>query len=134
MGAKLYGGRWNPKGVAMLYTSEHRSLAALEVLVHFDKSLVPDGLQLLTIDLPENQIVSFDESKFKKILWSKESNTNFKEEGKNWVESKISLGLKIPSVLIPGEYNIIINPDHAAFREIKIEKIEDFTFDERFFI
>jgi RES domain-containing protein len=134
IGAKLYGGRWNPKGMAVLYTSENKSLAALEILVHFDRSLVPDELQIITINLPKGQIASYDELKYQKILSSKESHTRFKEEGRSWIESKTSLGLKVPSVLISGEYNIIINPEHELFKEIEIEKIEDFTFDERFFI
>ncbi len=134
IGAKLSGGRWNPKGYAVLYSSEHKSLAALEVLVHLNKNTVPDDLKVISLAIPDNYIDEFDEKKFNKILKQIDSNQRLKNEGTNWLDSKKSLALKVPSILIPGEKNIIINPEHKAFKEIQILSIENFVFDERFFI
>lgn len=133
-GARLYGGRWNPKGYAILYTSENRSLAALEVLVHLTPRSVPENLKILTLDIPESELIEFDRDKFAGIIKKKDSNRLFQTEGKRWIESGESLGLIVPSVLIPGENNVLINPGHENFSEIKIETIEEFIFDERFFI
>lgn len=133
-GAKLYGGRWNPKGIAVLYTAENKSLSALEVLVHFNRNTTPYDLRILTLQLPSNEIVEFDKKKFNKILSSEDSNFKFKEEGRKWIESNNSLGLKVPSVLIPGEYNILINPSYTTFNLLKIVEIEIFKFDERFLL
>lgn len=133
-GAKLHGGRWNPKGLAVLYTAQHKSLAALELLVHLDKNTVPDDLQILTIEVPDIEIKEFDVLEFKKLLNDIDSLPKFKESGKKWILEKKSLALKIPSVLIPGEFNILINPEHKSFKVIKILKLEDFQYDDRFFI
>ncbi len=134
-GAKLYGGRWNPKGYPLLYTSEHKSLAALEVLVHLDRQTLPSDLQIVCLEIPEAEIQSFDEALFNNIKTSEDTTYQMQKAGKEWITSKISLALKVPSILIDGEYNILINP---AFRKkmelIKIISIDGFQFDERFFM
>jgi len=132
-GAKLHGGRWNPKGYAILYTSENRALAALEFLVHLDSDTVPDDLKIISLEIPDNEIEVFDEGKFNAILKDENAENILKNEGKIWLESKRSLVLKIPSVLIRREQNVLINPLHSAFPNIKKLMIEDFYFDERFF-
>jgi RES domain-containing protein len=53
MGAKIYGGRWNKKGTALIYASENRSLAFLELLVHLPLSLMPKELSIATIHIPD---------------------------------------------------------------------------------
>ena len=133
-GARLYGGRWNPKGHAILYTSENKALAALEVLVHIDQRTVPDELQIITIHIPDKHVQKYEDSKFEKIIRLPNSTEIFQQEGKNWIESNNSLGLIVPSILIPGENNMLINPMHQSFNQLRIEKIEDFIFDKRFFI
>src|SRR5699024_12459459 len=50
-GARLYGGRWNKKGMPMLYTSEHRSMALLELFVHRSQRLMTDNIVLLYLSL-----------------------------------------------------------------------------------
>lgn len=134
-GAKLYGGRWNPKGYPLLYTSEHKSLAALEVLVHLDRQTLPSDLQLICIEIPDKEIQSFDEALFNKIKTSENANYQMQEAGQEWIISRLSLALKVPSILIDGEYNILINPDFRQKMElVKIISIKDFRFDERFFV
>jgi RES domain-containing protein len=51
-GAELFGGRWNSKGTAILYTSESRALCLTEVLVHATSNSIPDDYHLVTIELP----------------------------------------------------------------------------------
>ena len=133
VGAKIYGGRWNPKGYALLYTAENKSLAALEVLVHLNRDTPPKELQIATILIPDKAISNFDEVKFRKILNGKEPNSDFKQLGKEWIISRSSLGMKIPSVMIPGEYNVILNPGHKLFKNVVIDNVEDFSFDDRLF-
>jgi len=133
-GAKLHGGRWNPKGYAVLYTSENRALAALEVLVHVNRDTVPDDLKIISLGIPDSEIQVYDERKFKAILIDENAENILKNEGKTWLESNRSLALKIPSVLIRREQNILINPLHPAFPKIKKLTTEDFYFDERFFL
>ena len=134
MGAKMFGGRWNPKGYSMLYTSENKSLSALEVLVHLNNKTVPEELQIITLELQEGDIIEYDVKKYRKILKREDSIIKFKMEGKNWIDSGLSIGLKVPSVLIRGEMNILLNPNHKQYKKVKVLSIEDFKFDERFFM
>lgn len=132
-GAKLHGGRWNPKGYAVLYTSENRALAALEILVHLDRETIPDDLKIISLEIPNSEIEVFDKATFNAILKDENAENILKNEGRNWLESRRSLALKIPSVLIRRERNILINPLHPIFPKIKKLTIENFYFDERFF-
>jgi len=129
-GAKLYGGRWNRKGLALLYTAEHRSLAALEVLVHLNRNELPDDLKLLSLDIPEESITEISQEEINEIQKNK-SLISFKKTGSGWITSQKSLCLKVPSIIIKEEFNILINPNHRLFDEIKIDKIDDFIFDSR---
>jgi len=134
IGAKLYGGRWNPKGMAILYTSENRSLAALEILIHLDQKTTPEDLKIISLEVPDNLIQKYNEDKFAEIIKRIDANILLNEEGRKWLNSKESLGLIVPSILIPAERNILINPNHKLADEIKILKIDDYKMDERFFM
>lgn len=134
MGSKLHGGRWNPKGYPLLYTAESKALAALETLVHLERNTVPDDLQIISLQLPDNQILVYDKSNFKNIINHKNSISRLKKSGQKWIDSNKSLALIVPSVLIPDENNILINPAHPSFGEIKVIDIDNFIFDDRFFI
>ena len=132
-GAKLYGGRWNPKGTAMLYASENISLAILEILVHFDGLTIPDNLVLLKLEINDKFIEDYSISKFKKIQKSPAAESGFKKEGQKWIKNNNSLALKVPSIIIPGEFNILINPTNNNFPSIKKIKKEKLELDSRLF-
>jgi RES domain-containing protein len=134
IGAKLFGGRWNPKGLAVLYTSINISLAALEYLAHLDIRTIPLNLKLITLEIPDESIIKFNTSKFNRIIKKKNSMILFKEEGKKWIDSSKSLALEVPSILIQKEKNILINPEHKLIKKVKIKSIEGFKYDKRFFI
>lgn len=133
-GARLYGGRWNPRGHAVLYTAENKSLAALEFLVHVDQHTIPKDLKILTIKIPKNTLEVFSTRRFNKINTLPDAKIQFQELGKEWLIGQSSLVLQVPSILIPGESNLLINPLHPDFKKLKITKEEDFLLDERFFI
>lgn len=132
-GARLYGGRWNERGTALLYCSENVSLAILEILVHFDGLTVPENLELLHLELPDEQILNFSTSKFNKIRKSKDAEFQFVKEGQLWIKSKKSLALKVPSIITPRESNILINPNHSNFKTLKKKKKEKLELDQRLF-
>lgn len=131
-GAKLLGGRWNSRGMPILYTSGHISLALLEMLVNtqFKDYIIP--LDLLSIQLPEN--IEFAEINFKKLKtdWVKDFEyTRF--IGDEFLKDKQSLLLKIPSAVIHEEHNFLVNPLHPDFKKVKIVKTRSFKTDERLF-
>jgi len=131
-GARLYGGKLNHKGISMIYTSETRSLATVEYLVHVNLAIVPSGLSISTIKIP-------DRITPKQILTS-ELPTNWREFsapselaeiGTNWALANETLLLRVSSTVVEHEFNILINPSHPGFKYIKIIDTEDCTFDER---
>ena len=132
-GAKLFGGRLNHKGTPLLYCSENISLAILEILVHFDGLTIPDNLELLELEIDENEIETFPISKFNNIRKAPDAEYAFKKAGQKWIESNTSLALKVPSIITSGEFNILINPNHAHFENLKKMKTSKLDLDKRLF-
>lgn len=131
-GAKMYGGRWNNKGVPVLYTSSTRALAALEILVHISTNNVqPIDFSILSINLPENSIDEIPFTALKTEIDKNGLNSNFKFIGDNWIKSNSSLLLKVSSIVIPEEYNFLVNPLHKNFNKVKIVEKKLFRFDKR---
>ncbi len=123
-GAELFGGRWNEKGLPALYTSSSLSLAALEILVHTDKSLPPLNLSYAKIYVPDTMASL-------KILQLTEGVTEI-DYGTKWLKEKKELMLKVPSVVLPYEYdlecNLILNPLHEDYKKIFVVETHDFFF------
>lgn len=131
-GAKMYGGRWNSKGIPMLYTSSSRALAALEVMVHLPANNVnPIDFALVSISLPDKSIEEIDYKMLEKEINKNGLNSNFRIIGDNWMKKNTSLLLKVPSVVIKEEYNFLVNPFHKDFHKITIVSVQKFNFDSR---
>jgi RES domain-containing protein len=131
-GPRLYGGRWNPKGTGLIYTSENRALAALELFVHMSRTTIPPNLSLATIKIPD--------SASKREIAAKELPRNWRsfpappelaEIGESWIKLKSSLLLLVPSVIMPSELNVLINPAHPEIIGVRIIKVESYSFDKR---
>jgi RES domain-containing protein len=132
-GAKLYGGRWNSVGLPALYTAEHISLAVLEILVHIKSYRKPLDYHLIAIEIPaEVSLVSIDQQKLKKN-W-KDDIEYLQVIGDEFLKSKQSLVLKIPSAIIDTENNFMINPAHPDAGKIKIRTSKLFIFDKRLYL
>ncbi len=132
-GAAKYGGRWNSRGIKIVYTSGTLSLAALETLVHL---IPPISIKYVVFRL------EFDNSLRERIERDNLS-SNWKTEppalstmaiGDDWVRESRTAVLEVPSVIIPGESNYLINPFHPDYKKIRIHKPERFTFDPRLLI
>ena len=132
-GARLFGGRWNKKGTSILYTAENRSLAAIEYLVHVPANLLPDDLYITGIIIPEN-------CKGYMIDLKKELPHNWQHYPapsilgdiiEDIFEKKNPLYIKVPSVLVKWEWNILINPNHLQMNNVSITSIDKFNFDKR---
>ena len=132
-GAKLYGGRWNSVGLPALYTTEHISLAVLEILVHIKSYRRPLDYHLITIEIPaEVSMISIDHQKLKKN-W-KDDIEYLQVMGDEFLKSKQSLVLKIPSAIIETENNFMINPAHPDAGKIKVRTSKLFIFDKRLYL
>jgi RES domain-containing protein len=132
-GARRNGARWNSKGIAMLYASEHISLCALEMLVNIVLTEIKQNFYLLHIALPEQaSLVSITAGKLKKNWQEDAGYTHF--IGDEFCKEKKALILKVPSAVIPDEYNFLLNPRHPDFKKVKIMKSKPFIFDKRLFL
>lgn len=133
-GARKFGGRWNSKGSAVLYTSQTESLAALETLVHASIATIPSDLNLLILSVPDHIEPDRIDVKELPLGWRNYPAPNqLAEIGGKWVDSESSLLLKVPSVLVQSEMNILINPNHFDADKLSIKEIRPFSFDMRLF-
>lgn len=133
-GASLNGARWNSKGYEMIYCAEHRSLALAEVLVHISLENLSSSYVMMVINIPDkvsSLIMSIDELP---EGWNRfPSPESTKRIGDRFIEERKACILKIPSVVVKEEFNILINPNHPDFVFINIDQIEGFRIDERLF-
>jgi RES domain-containing protein len=130
-GAKKLGGRWNSPGFPVVYTSTAISLSLLELFVYhttYEEILVN---VLMRIETPDISIQSLSSHSLKEN-WEKDIDYS-RFIGNEFLKSKKSLLLKVPSAIIPEEHNMIINPVHPDFKKVKIIKAASFQFDSRLF-
>ena len=131
-GAKRHGGRWNSKGKAVLYSADSVSLAALELLVHLRRSAILNHYVLVTIKLPDEAVLTLDTQALPPDWRDDPVPLSTQVLGDGWLTSHQSLALAVPSTIVPQQYNLLINPKHAAFPLLsKTIKSESFVFDSR---
>lgn len=132
-GARRNGGRWNHKGTGMVYTSPNRALATVEYLVHVPLAFAPGNLAIALIEVPED--IAIDEVAVSDLPpnWrSYPPPPELPRIGTHWAQSPDrSLLLSVPSAVVEGETNILINPVHTDIRRIRIADIRSYTFDRR---
>ena len=130
-GARLYGGRWNSPGTAMVYTAQSQSLAALEMLVHLDSADLLGEYAFLDVMIEESLIAALDLSILPKNWRSTPPLAKLRKFGDAWVQSATSAVLRVPSSLVPAENNYLLNPKHADFAKLQIGKTVPFRYDAR---
>ncbi len=131
-GARLAGGRWNSQGTAMVYTSESRALCTVEIAVRSGLGLLPSGYQLITIEIPDDASILEIRPDQLRPEWRTFPYPVFTRHfGNRFVKDNKALILKVPSAVVPGDFNYLINPAHKDISQIKIVSIEAFEFDER---
>lgn len=134
-GAEKFGGRWNSKGVALLYTSDSRALCTAEIAVHTPLGNLPTDFEITLIKIPENTIIPELEIAELPKDWKSIPHAHSTQViGDKFVDDDQFLVLKVPSAVVQGEFNYLINPAHDDFKSITIEKTEPFAFDARLFL
>ncbi len=133
-GAYRYGGRWSSPGVRLSYTSEHQSLALLEYFVHLDKDDPPADLVLAVAEVPDNLSRERVEVRRLPANWrDPAAPPELARFGDEFVARGEHCLLMVPSALVPGENNWLLNPEHPDFRRIKPRKAEPLIYDARMF-
>lgn len=129
-GAKKSGGRWNSVGIAVVYTSGTLSLALVEVLVH-----VPSGIlsaySAVRVDFDEAMVTAVEREELPANWRDHPPPPETRAIGDRWVAEGNSAVLRVPSVVVPSEFNYILNPSHPVFADIRIGDPMLFPFDPR---
>ena len=129
LGARIAGGRWNSPGRAVVYMAQSVALAVLENLVHMSRqdfprgyvivgAVIPDELSIL--DVPVRATAGFHEAQLRAF-------------GDRWTDEKMSVALRVPSAVVPGDWNYLLNPAHPQFGRIVAARTIPFEFDPRLF-
>lgn len=135
-GAKATGGRWNRKGNAVLYTAPSISLACLETVVHLGAMGLPLNRYLVEITVPSvhwaartkwpaplpSALVGWDALPAGKVSL---------DYGDDWLASGAALLAEVPSVIVPEEFNVLVNPAHPDAASITARKVRKWTYDAR---
>ena len=130
-GARLYGGRWNHVSIPCVYTSDSIALAVLEFTVNADINVLPGSLSVVKIQIPDKDIKEF-EIKDLPENWNKTpAPMETKDFGTALLKNLTYPVLKIPSVVIPEEFNYILNPRRKESKFFKIVSIKGFDYDKR---
>lgn len=140
-GARRFGGRWNSRGVPMVYASSSLALAAIELFVHLDPNQQPDDLVYVSAALPAGEPRRRIAEKDLPAGWWVSDNFAGLEAtralGDAWVKTGDSLALEVPSAAMRTERNVLINPGygpaHDAMKNLVIAQPEPFVFDARMF-
>jgi RES domain-containing protein len=130
-GARLWGGRWNSPGRAMVYCASSLALAALEVLVHLPPQMRrASGLPPLVavgLEVSEAAITALT------VATGLEDANACRALGDRFLAAQGTLGLWVPSVVIRRERNVVLNPAHPAMTEVRLVVQEPFAMDARLF-
>ena len=133
-GAAKSGNRWNSKGTEIIYTAESRALAMAEVAVHLTIATLPRDYVMIEIEIPNNIKVKELDLKVLDEDWNNHPPNSITQKiGDNFIDSIDECLLKVPSAVVQGDFNYLINQYHSDFKKIKIIEITDFPFDKRIF-
>jgi RES domain-containing protein len=131
-GARRFGGRWNSRGVPMVYCSSSLALAAIELFVHLDPTQAPEDLVSISATLPEGEPVrTVTPAELPPAWWTDPLGT--RKLGDAWIRSGSSLAIQVPSVPIRSEWNVLVNPQHPRMSELHTDPPQPFVFDARMF-
>jgi RES domain-containing protein len=132
-GARLYGGRWNSRGIHVVYASTSLALAAIETFINLEPKLVPNDLVSIAGEIPEDIEILTVTVENLPAKWHRSREESLRKVGDAWVREGLTAALLVPSAAIKGEWNLLLNPSHTDFSRVKFEKPEPFEFDMRMF-
>ena len=131
-GARLFGGRWNRRGTPVVYAAEHLSLAVLEQLVHLNPARTPKVRVQLWADVPDDLArTELGPAELPADWRTVEGHPGLAGLGSEWAAAGETAVLVVPSVVLPSERNVVLNPDHPDFARIEAGSPEVFEFDPR---
>jgi RES domain-containing protein len=132
LGGMYAARRWNEKGHRIIYTATSRALAAVEYFVNLEPNQAPDDLVILEANVPDELVEEMD-LRLLPQHWYEINNRECQLLGTEWLQSLRSVGLKVPSVPVRGDWNVLLNPAHPDFHKVAVISQEPFLYDQRMF-
>lgn len=132
MGGLYAARRWNNLGTQMVYTATSRALATLEYFVHLEPNEAPDDLLIAEAAVPDDLIGTLDLKQLPRN-WRTLDNQRCRDLGSAWAASLRSVALRVPSAVVDGDWNVLLNPRHPEFAKVRVGAAKPFRFDERMF-
>ena len=130
-GARLYGGRWNSPGRPVIYTAESRALALAEILVHLESAAILSKYVVFHVEMEESCIAHVDARDLPRNWRAEPGPKRLQTLGDEWLGAGTSVVLRVPSAIVAGEFNYLLNPLHADFVKLRIGSFEKFQIDKR---
>ena len=130
-GSARRGGRWNLFGTRVVYTAESRALAMVELLVNAEDRARLGALEWIFVPATiPNELIERP-AKFSPSWRDYPHNRETQVFGSEWIKARRSVALPVPSAVVSGEFNYLLNPAHPDFKRVKVGKPEPFSFDPR---
>ena len=130
-GARRFGARWNSPGMAAVYLSGSAALAMLEMLVHLDADQILRRYVLFDVTFDESLVTTLDSPRLPRSWQKSPPPPAIQQIGGLWIERARSAVLRVPSAIVPAEWNYLLNPAHPDFRRIRIGPKQPIQFDPR---
>ncbi len=130
-GARRFGGRWNSKGTPMVYTAGSQALAVLEMLVHLQDAGLLEHYRFIPVTIDQELVQEMDLAILPKNWNRRPAPLVTAAIGDAWIAAGASPVLRVPSVVIPNEYNYLLNPAHHDFAKLRIGKPVGYRMDVR---
>lgn len=133
-GATQAGGRWNSVGTRIIYTSSSRALCTAELAVHLPLGILPTDYAIASIEVPGNAIHELDKKELPSDWNSLPPANTTRKIGDDFIQDGRHLCLRVPSAVVEGDHNYLLNPVHPMMSEIKILSVEPYRFNKRLFL
>ena len=130
-GAAEYGGRWNKPGVAAVYLGGSLALASLELLVHLNRATILHTYNKLPVYIPEDLVLRFNTEDLPADWHAPALSPPTQRWGTEWLLSGESAVLQIPSAVVLGEDNFLLNPVHPDVVKIEVGEVSPYELDSR---
>jgi RES domain-containing protein len=130
-GARREGGRWNSVGIPVVYLAESVSLAVLEMLVHLEGDELLKHYRVIPASFPRSLVKELDPKELSANWKKNPAPISTQRLGDQWIASRASVVLKVPSIIVARESNYLLNPHHPQFKRVHIGRPESFRFDQR---
>jgi RES domain-containing protein len=130
-GAKTYGGRWNSKGVPIIYPADSLALASIEILVNLPSAKLLDNYVRIPVRFNEKLVQELPITDLPLNWNSRPVSQSTQVIGDKWFKEQRSAVFKVPSMVVPEEYVYLLNPVHPDFTKIEIGAPAAYHFDQR---